>query len=68
MLPYIIEMNLCFLKLICFSLFNFTMYPFYSSNLLVNTQSVCGPQKLLQLPTVSGSIEVWDFLSVDSQV
>lgn len=23
---------------------------------------------LLQLPTVSGSIEVWDFLSVDSQV
>jgi sorting nexin-13 len=24
-------------------------------------------QKLMQLPTVSGSIEVWDFLSVDSQ-
>ncbi|KAK9282324.1 hypothetical protein L1049_005238 [Liquidambar formosana] len=24
-------------------------------------------KKLLQLPTVSGSIEVWDFLSVDSQ-
>lgn len=22
----------------------------------------------MQLPTVSGSIEVWDFLSVDSQV
>ena len=26
------------------------------------------PQKVLQLPTISGSIEVWDFLSVDSQV
>ncbi|KAL9156908.1 hypothetical protein ABFS82_09G110900 [Erythranthe guttata] len=25
-------------------------------------------KKLLQLPTVSGSIEVWDFLSVDSQM
>ena len=25
-------------------------------------------QNLMQLPTVSGSIEVWDFLSVDSQV
>lgn len=25
-------------------------------------------QKLLQLPTVSNSIEVWDFLSIDSQV
>ncbi|KAL7222183.1 hypothetical protein ACSBR1_023985 [Camellia fascicularis] len=25
-------------------------------------------KKLLQLPTISGSIEVWDFLSVDSQV
>ncbi|KAK7395572.1 hypothetical protein VNO78_16134 [Psophocarpus tetragonolobus] len=27
-----------------------------------------GPQKLMQLPTVSESIEVWDFLSVDSQL
>ncbi|XP_049368988.1 uncharacterized protein LOC125833878 [Solanum verrucosum] len=27
----------------------------------------CFPQKLLLLPTVSNSIEVWDFLSVDSQ-
>ena len=25
-------------------------------------------QNLMQLPTISGSIEVWDFLSVDSQV
>ena len=25
-------------------------------------------QKLLQIPTISESIEVWDFLSVDSQV
>lgn len=28
----------------------------------------CFVQKLLQLPRLSGSIEVWDFLSVDSQV
>ncbi|KAI9162589.1 hypothetical protein LWI28_028762 [Acer negundo] len=33
-----------------------------------NGKSMCSAsQKLLQLPTVSGSIEVWDFLSVDSQ-
>ncbi|KAK1286497.1 hypothetical protein QJS10_CPB20g00708 [Acorus calamus] len=29
--------------------------------------SISVTDKLLQLPTVSGSIEVWDFLSVDSQ-
>ncbi|PPE02542.1 hypothetical protein GOBAR_DD00436 [Gossypium barbadense] len=30
-------------------------------------QSIFSQQNLLQLPTISGSIEVWDFLSVDSQ-
>lgn len=32
------------------------------------TLFICVLQKLMQLPTISGSIEVWDFLSVDSQV
>lgn len=43
-----------------FHLFFVTYY--YS---LLYTASI---QKLMQIPTVSSSIEVWDFLSVDSQV
>lgn len=34
----------------------------------LDTLCLAIPQKLMQLPTISGSIEVWDFLSVDSQV
>jgi hypothetical protein len=49
----------------CFSVFacNFQWFwKYFVDTLLI------GFQKLMQLPTVSESIELWDFLSVDSQV
>jgi hypothetical protein len=39
-----------------------------SSFLSFDTLCLVVLQKVMQLPTISGSIEVWDFLSVDSQV
>ncbi|GFZ04158.1 phox (PX) domain-containing protein [Actinidia rufa] len=36
-------------------------------NLHLPPKHFLSTQKLLQIPTISGSIEVWDFLSVDSQ-
>ncbi|KAF7843347.1 Sorting nexin-16 [Senna tora] len=39
---------------------------FYALNTFIDSRLIA-PQKLMLLPKISGSIEVWDFLSVDSQ-
>ena len=40
----------------------------WAMSLMIQTRIAVCPQELMRLPTISGSIEVWDFLSVDSQV